>query len=194
MALFTPDEFKAAMEKAPAAILAKFDPAMRRHARGFLQGTLVRERLSGPPGLRNRRGAAGLRGSFNFAVEGATLDTWQLVEFSTSKYARIQELGGTVVPKKGKYLAIPLPAARTAAGVARGGPRSFPNTFFRKSKAGNLLLFQRQGKKSVPLFVLKQWVTLPARLGFYATWEKDQQARQQVLARAVAEALEGLGA
>jgi hypothetical protein len=77
-------------------------------------------------------------------------------------YANIQETGGTVTPKRVKWLTIPLQAALTPAGVPRGRARDFQNTFFAYSKAGNLILFQRQGKSIVPLFVLKKSVKVPA--------------------------------
>jgi len=80
------------------------------------------------------------------------------------KYAALQEWGGTVKPKKSRHLAIPLPAARTAAGVSRyPSPRAVPGLFFLKSKAGNLLLVQRDGDKIRPMYVLKDRVTVPAR-------------------------------
>jgi phage gpG-like protein len=77
-------------------------------------------------------------------------------------YARVQELGGTI-SKKDKMLTIPLDAAKTASGVSRGGARSFSDTFVKRSKAGNLIIFQSKGKDIVPLFVLKDKVVIPAR-------------------------------
>lgn len=70
-------------------------------------------------------------------------------------YARIHEEGGEIKPVNVKYLTIPLPAAKTKAGVARGGARSYDDTFVKKSKAGNLIIFQKQGKQIVPLFLLR---------------------------------------
>lgn len=83
----------------------------------------------------------------------------------------------TIRPRKGKYLALPLPDAMTGAGVARGSPKGGPwgDTFVRKSKAGNLIIFgQRKitkGKRAgelrsqvVPLFLLKKQVTIKARI------------------------------
>ena len=83
-----------------------------------------------------------------------------------------------IVPKKGKYLTIPLPGAMTKAGVVKGGARSgqWGETFVAKSKAGNLIIFGRQrimtpGPKTgelkgqaIPLFLLKKSVVVPARV------------------------------
>lgn len=71
-------------------------------------------------------------------------------------YAAAQEFGATIRPKKGKYLTVPLAAAKTAAGVARGGARDYPNTFIAKS-----IIFQRQpGGAILPLFKLVRQVKI----------------------------------
>jgi hypothetical protein len=87
-------------------------------------------------------------------------------------YAGIQEFGGTITAKNGKYLAIPLPAALDSSGLPlQSSPRDWPNTFCAMSKAGNLLIFQRRGTNIVPLYVLKTEVTIPPRLGMRKTLE-----------------------
>lgn len=78
-------------------------------------------------------------------------------------YGPSHEFGATIRPKTAKFLTIPLPAAKTAAGAGRGRARDFPNTFVRRSKAGNLILFQKIGKRIIPLFVLKKMVKIPKR-------------------------------
>lgn len=80
------------------------------------------------------------------------------------KYANIQETGGIIKPKNTKYLAVPLPAALTPAGVLKKKPREWPDTFVMKSNNGNLLIVQRKGKRVtrlVSLFVLKKQVRIP---------------------------------
>ena len=85
----------------------------------------------------------------------------------------------TIRPKRGKYLAIPLDAAKTKkAGVARGGPGDehlWGDTFVKRSRAGNLIIFgtqkyqrgaragQRKGNLT-PLFVLKKSVKIQTRI------------------------------
>ena len=85
----------------------------------------------------------------------------------------------TIKPKRGKYLAIPLDAMKTKAGVARGGTafakQKFGKTFVQKSKKGNLIIFasklKGRGKKRkselIPLFVLKKSVTIKTRIHPY---------------------------
>jgi hypothetical protein len=83
----------------------------------------------------------------------------------------------TIIPKRGKYLAIPLGAAKSAAGVSKGSVREGPwgATFVRKTKKGALIIFGRQEitkgyrmgmlrSKIVPLFLLLKSVSIPARI------------------------------
>ncbi len=86
------------------------------------------------------------------------------------EYARILNDGGTITPKKARYLTIPSQFAQTAAGVARftapqviDNPEEFgyTGTFFR-----NHVLFGTKGKRTrsiVPLFFLKDSVTIRGR-------------------------------
>ncbi|MBU4356587.1 MAG: hypothetical protein KJ822_14795, partial [Proteobacteria bacterium] len=74
----------------------------------------------------------------------------------------------TIRPKNKKFLAIPLAAAKTAAGVARGGPLSgiWGPTFIAK---GIIFGFSggtktTQSKTPIPLFVLKRSVVVPRRI------------------------------
>lgn len=92
-------------------------------------------------------------------------------------YARIQEFGGLIKPKRGKYLAIPLAAAKTGAGVPRyASPRDVPDLVFLRSKKGNPILAKKVGKgkraRLVPMFVLVTSVTLKPRLGLRDTVKK----------------------
>jgi hypothetical protein len=71
----------------------------------------------------------------------------------------------TIIPKRAKYLTIPIGDNLSAGGVPKyKSPRDVPDGFFFKSKAGNLLFGHRLGKTSKarirPLFVLKKSVTV----------------------------------
>lgn len=67
--------------------------------------------------------------------------------------------GGVLRPKRAKFLAIPLPDAKTAAGVSMN-PRDYADTFFITSNSGALLLMgaRSPGGPTVPLFTLKSSV------------------------------------
>lgn len=92
-------------------------------------------------------------------------------------YARIQEYGGRISAKKGKFLAVPVgQEGRRAARDCGGNIRSLSLRIVR-TKAGKLLLVKdlNKGQKATPfsnrakgsqtiiLFVLKRSVVLPAR-------------------------------
>ena len=80
------------------------------------------------------------------------------------RYAGIHITGGVIRPRTARMLAIPLPAAQTAAGVSRfSSPRQVEGLFAIRSKAGNLLLVKRSGQGITPFFVLKSQVTIPKR-------------------------------
>jgi len=90
-------------------------------------------------------------------------------------YARIQDLGGEIRPKSGKYLTIPLPGVR-------GSIRSHSGGFFIRSKAGNLLYVKKAGNGIKPLFVLKDSVKIKGNRYLSTTFEffKGGRAREIV--------------
>jgi hypothetical protein len=104
-------------------------------------------------------------------------------------YAWTHEYGATIRPKNGKALTIPIGpmsndrtsnmgrgySARTASGVQRGSARDM-DLFkivvaggkrgvgpYRSTKSGHPILFQKQGDKVVPMFMLVSQVKVPAR-------------------------------
>lgn len=176
--------------------------AMREFGKEFLR-RFKTERLTGRPGLAKRTGE--LSCSFDMELTGSTIKDLVLRVFSRSKYAKIHEYGGTIKPVNSQWLTIPLEAAKTRAGVARGGARDYKNTFFATSKAGNLILFQRLGKSAggrqkrrtfvrngvreksdiEPLFLLVKEVTIPARLGMRDLWKTMALQRNILLRSAI---------
>ena len=91
------------------------------------------------------------------------------------RYARIHEEGGEIIPKNGKFLAIPWPGgpAVTAGGVSRyASPRDVPDLHFQATRggAGGLLLKDIPGKgknnrsaKSEIWYVLVRKVNIKAK-------------------------------
>ncbi len=76
------------------------------------------------------------------------------------EYAAAQEYGASIRPRRGRYLAIPLPGALTAAGALRarfavpGGLRMVGGLFAVRGRSGRMLLVEKKGKGIQPLFVL----------------------------------------
>ena len=77
-------------------------------------------------------------------------------------YADILERGGKIVPKKVKYLTIPIGINLTPAGVMRKKARQWEGAFFLKSGA-NLIMAIREGKGIKPIFFLTKKVIIPAK-------------------------------
>jgi phage gpG-like protein len=99
-------------------------------------------------------------------------------------YARIQEKGGTIKPVRAQYLAIPLDAVKTPAGVAKFGPRQAEQFGWKTFIAKHIIFGTKPGESSAasalgkafpdissaarsasitPLFALKKSVKIPAR-------------------------------
>jgi len=106
------------------------------------------------------------------------------------KGARLREYGtaglpgGVLRPKRAKFLAIPLPAALTASGVARGAPRSFTEAFFKETRSGALLLMGKplaSTKEPIPLFVMKKRVEQKAQRPFAIA---EDEVRPKIVALA----------
>jgi len=94
----------------------------------------------------------------------------QIGSFGT-KYAHMLEKGGTIRPVRKQYLTIPVPGVK-------GWARNYPNAFVIKSKKGNLLIVERQGKGNLrPLFILKKSVRIPA----FRWLEKSVQQKRSLL-------------
>lgn len=172
---------------------------------------MVTERLSGPTSAESlsRRSGQLARSNAHAVTTSPTKPTLEVAIGGGVPYARAHEHGATITPKKSKYLAIPLGAARTAAGVGRvTSPRNWPNPLrVLRSRRGNLLLVETLAKartvdvatgkrvkagtfgpaairsKLRPVFVLKSEVTLPPRLGFGKTFKRvSQQCLQELRA------------
>lgn len=88
------------------------------------------------------------------------------------KHMRIHEEGGTITPKRSRVLTIPLKAAKTGAGKARGSARqvgaAYKHTFwYKKDDWKNPILFGvRATGRLVPLFVGVGRVDIPKREPF----------------------------
>lgn len=76
----------------------------------------------------------------------------------------------TIRPKRTKFLAIPLPAAQSPAGVTRGTLKSgvYGDTFVRSAPGGPIVFGKVKGAgknaQPVPLFLLRKKVVIPTRI------------------------------
>lgn len=131
-----------AFERVPARVHARMKPEFDRWGRTWR--SRVQARIGGGGQLANRSNQ--LSRSLQYVVDGTTAGTLRLRCFSAGViYVRMQELGGVIKPKNGRFLSIPLDAAKTAAGVARFSIRQFIDqhpgeTYFVRHNDGSLVL------------------------------------------------------
>jgi len=125
----------------------------------YLMNYIQRNKLSGQ--VLKRRSAF-LANHMNYDVREQGKDVIGRAGNKTV-YAAIHETGGTIRPKNGMYLTIPLAAAMTPAGVVRKPARQWENTFVRTSRGGGKVMYSRDGKQAIPIFALVKSVTIPKR-------------------------------
>ncbi len=182
-------KFNAALGRFPKELARNLKTGVATYLQAF-RGRMGRERLRGRPGVAKRTGF--LTASQKLIVTGDTVDRIlgvYAIGGGVVKYAALQEYGGVVKPTRAKFLAIPLEAAKTAAGVSRYvSPRDLSDTFIRGG-----IIYQNQDGKAVPMFALRKSVRIPPRLGVRETWEADREKRLGYLKRAVAAAVEKTG-
>lgn len=147
------------------AILNGLADAMgQQHGGGWPGGTSVAGARPGSLSRRSGRLTASIKRSVR--VSGDLTSEIQGLIGSDLVYARTHEFGARIRARRAKYLTIPLKAALNSDGTPkRRSAREWDNTFVQESKAGNLIIFQKRGKRIVPLYVLKQTVFVPPRLG-----------------------------
>lgn len=186
-AKFDTKKFEEALEKTPGRLFVGMRLSFTKIGNDYIR-TLTKERLSGAGDKSLARRTGTLARSFAKTVAGSELNELNLMIFTDVKYAPIHQFGGTIRPKKGKYLAIPLGAAKTRAGVARWtSPRDVPDLKYGgRSAAGNILLRTVDG---TPMFVLVRQVTIKPRLGMFETWDKEFPGYVEVLNTKVGEVL-----
>lgn len=186
---YTPQELSKALRQAPGAIARRLAPAFRLSGEEF-KGKM-RLRFTGRPGLFTRTGF--LHASIGYEVSGdGNLDALTLRAFSAgTKYARLQEKGGTIRPVKAKYLTIPIEDNLTAAGVPRypsaAALMAQGDTFVFKAKTGGLYIVRRGNSGELEfLWKLVKQVTVPPRLGFFSTWKDLSKPRTKRIRDAIA--------
>lgn len=154
-------------------------------------------RLQGRPGVRGAQGPGNLFTRFKRAsLVSQNLDGMGMTIFTDSKIAKLQEEGGIVKDSTGGKLAVPL-SARSEMFTSTGKLRQ---SYKQPGLVKNIILLKLAGKTFLakvfkksrqikPLYVLKGQVRIPARLGFYQTWDEMKNERIFLINKAVDKAL-----
>jgi len=107
------------------------------------------------------------------------------VEIGTNlEYAAIQEFGGTIVAKKGKFLAIPLDK-----GAEGYGPRDFPGKLHFVGNNSGGVLMDAQGKAH---YALKHSVVIPAHPYLRPALAENEDAAAEAAGRVLKKLIEGV--
>lgn len=113
------------------------------------------------------------------------------------RYAATQEFGGTIRPRNGRWLAIPVGAAKTASGVARGGPRDFGELRYvpsATSPGSKAYLVREMGRgrtaRTEILFVLVRKVEIRPKRYIARAWEQVPADAQMAMQTAVTQVLQ----
>ena len=153
---------------------------MLRVLRNFRK-EFVATRLNGRPGLKRETGK--LIRSFKVTPITGPKKGRELSMVTDSVYAPIHELGGVISPRNGKFLAIPIGARRGTS------PRDTPNGFFVKTSRGNLMYGTSNGDTFIPLFLLKETVTIPPRMGLLDMFKRHERQIVRDMQAAVNQAI-----
>ncbi|QSY98651.1 hypothetical protein J2J97_31775 (plasmid) [Rhizobium bangladeshense] len=177
------------LDASPNRVARKVSDAMRRSLQrvaGALEdahSTPWNGDVVNPRDTLQRRSGEGLksiRDSIHVTGSGGSVENVK-GSISTGTMT-IHETGGTITAKSGKYLTIPLPAACDSRGVPlRRSARDWDRTFVQRSRRGNLIIFQRQGRKLVPLYLLKPSVYIRPRLGLERAYMNEMPYFQERL-------------
>ena len=97
-------------------------------------------------------------------------------DLTKAPYGDIQEVGGTITPKRAQHLTIPLEAlagtkATASEVISNPGAFGFKSTFVPKGKS--VIMGNFGGGEIVPLFALKRFVVIPAHRYISGTFEQE---------------------
>lgn len=139
-----------------------------------------------------RRGPRGQVVAAASAARGALkIEDISMRVYATSKVPLVHEEGATIT---GTDMIVPTRAAQNIIRAVRLGSKSRTRDRLLQSAKVQIgrVRYQRIGEgadaKLLPMFVERDSVTLPARLGFYETWRATEPKAQSYLAQALSRA------
>ncbi len=186
------------------------------HASRSFMNELWKKRMQGPPGIKANpqgifhrfRRVTMVDGKATFLrVRGSQSDTvsdiahssknvfdMKVEVYSKSKVAGKLERGGII--QSGRSMSIPL-NAKAKEMMTQVGPKTNLKAVFPDLKPviinGKFFLARKQAfKKLQLLFILRKRVKVPARLGFFDTWNEHAPRREQIIDEAFQKAMADL--
>lgn len=192
-------QFASAWQRSPTVFTNAFEAAGRDALIGFYRQFRAQIPLRSRPVSATSPDRPPIKSAAAWPIttEGSTLDTLKVSIFTRSEAATLFEFGGTVRPRSGDSIAIPIAAARTRS----GGVKPYYSTPQKRRARGDEFLLLRRGNvrylhklvpvkkrrrgrprkdakgvpvrpSAAPYFLLVDEVEVRAQLGFYSTWER----------------------
>lgn len=200
------------LQRVPSRLEVHLHGALEAMARLHIRNMALRMRGTRSMFSNQTKNLTGtLQRSFTYATRrtpGVLANLSTRVFSAGNKYATLQQYGGVVRAKRGKYLAIPQAAVKTPAGVPRyASPRNYPGkTFVMRDRLGRLWIVEskrkggkraagfqgpmRQDKEQLTfLWQLVKSVTIRGKLNWFEQWRRDAPMRRSLLSAAVKRAL-----
>ena len=211
---FRAKKVQAALAKSPLVFSQWMETAFNEHGAEFKRDMV--DRISakwgtGNPGghlsVRSGKLRRSLRGPYTAKRKGYEIKSLRMRMHigggPVGQYIYMQEYGGVIKPKNGKYLTLPLPDNLTAAARPRytsakklmlagrtylkvkpvgGGLRGLINrraaSKGKRNLDGAVVTLKRKNKAlEKDLWVLRRSVKVPARLEFHRTWNQRKRRR-----------------
>lgn len=142
--------------------------ATAEEARGILDASIQKNFQTGgrPAWTKTKRGGQVLRDTNRLSTgivvrdERVSPTRFRVVARVNVKYGRIHNFGGTIVPKKAKFLSIPITKE-----AKKYSPRDYPGKLFPLKKNDKLYLAEKRGKSErvKVIYQLVKSVKIPAR-------------------------------
>jgi hypothetical protein len=182
----------ATLDNAPKGIGRQLRAALVKVGLGLV-GHMKSNELSGQS-LKVRTGTGRRSVTYRVYEEGSDIVVVAGPDLRKAPYMRAQDKGATIVPKRSRYLTVPVGEALTAKGVARFSARDLINSPAAFGYVGtfvhNRVIFGKKKDGSIyPLFALKDSVKLKA-VGYMANTLNEKRAwAERVLSDAVGDGL-----
>lgn len=193
----TLQQFADAWRAAPTAFANAFEEASRGAMIGFWKEFRRQIPLRSRPARGSKTPPLKSSAAWPIVSSGNSLETLEVSMFTESDAATLFEFGGTVRPKSGESIAIPIGASRTRT----GGVKPYYSKPEKRRKRGDVFILLKRGgvrylhklvqvKKrkrgrprrdargtplkpsASPYYLLIDSVDVRGQLGFYSTWQR----------------------
>lgn len=177
----------AALQTVPAEFGKALRKGLVQYMTGFSSpsGAWQRAHLRGRPGLFRRSGELARSFAAVDASKGDRLSGVGAVGFTTSKYARIHEFGGTIVPRHEKRIEIKRRRQVKSVLANRRGPSAATHAETTYTLVRKLLVWRGEDGR----WHSARRVTIPARMAWFDSFARDTGGRASMVAKAAQQAL-----